>query len=131
VFNTAEYIVFLSRFYGLGAQNPNCASYRAMPKRTKTQEKLDVLKGWQQIAIFLGQPLSVAQRWAKSGMPVTREGRNVYASPEELTRWLGHESAGEPVQIASDSTDLSSELKRGLSYVRKHTPPARRKKRAA
>jgi hypothetical protein len=42
-------------------------------------------------------------------------------SPEELNRWLGRESAGEPVQ---------SELKRGLSYVRKHSPPARRKKRA-
>jgi hypothetical protein len=99
VFNTAEYIVSLSRFYGLGAQNPNCASYRAMPKRTKTQERLDVLKGWQQIATFLGQPRSVAQRWAKSGMPVTREGRSLHASPEELNRWLGRESAGEPVQI--------------------------------
>jgi len=87
------------------------------------------LKGWQQIASFLGQPLSVAQRWAKSGMPVTRQGRNVCASPEQLNRWLGRESAGEPVQIASDSTDLSSELKRGLSYVRKHS--LARKKRAA
>jgi hypothetical protein len=85
------------------------------------------LKNWQQIATFLGQPLSVAQRWAKSEMPVTHEGRNVYASPEELNRWLGRESAGEPVQIASESTDLSSELKRALSYVRKHSPPSRRK----
>ena len=98
-----------------------------MPKQKKESGSL---KGWQQIATFLGQPLSVAQRWAKSGMPVTREGRNVHASPEELNRWLGRESAGEPVQIASESTDLSSELKRGLSYVRKRSP-ARRKKRAA
>jgi hypothetical protein len=29
------------------------------------QQKL--LNGWQQIAEFLGQPSSVAQRWAKSG----------------------------------------------------------------
>jgi hypothetical protein len=62
-------------------------------------------------------------------MPVTREGRNVYASPEELNRWLGREAA-EPVQIASESTDLSSELKRGLSYVRKHSPTACKKKAA-
>ena len=102
-----------------------------MPKRTKTQEKLDVRKGWQQIATFLGQPLSVAQRWAKSGMPVTREGRSVHASPEELNRWLGRESAGEPVQIVTETADLTAELKRGLSYVRKNSPPARRKKRAA
>jgi len=39
------------------------------------------LKGWQQIAEFLGQPISVAQRWAKTGMPTTRQGRNVIAAP--------------------------------------------------
>jgi hypothetical protein len=59
-------------------------------------------------------------------MPVTREGRNFYASPEELNHWLGHESAGEPVKIASESTHLSSELKRGLLYVRKHRPSRRK-----
>ena len=81
----------------------------------------DVLKGWQQIAAFLGQPLSVAQRWAHSGMPVQRKGRYVYASREELNRWLGRESAGEPVQITTEATDLSSELRRGLSFVRKQS----------
>jgi hypothetical protein len=53
-------------------------------------------------------------------MPVTPEGRRVQTSPGELNRWLGRESAGEPVQIATENTDLSAELKRGLSYVRKH-----------
>jgi len=43
---------------------------------------------------------------------------------------MGRESAGEPVQIATETADLTSELKRGLSFVRKHTP-ARKKKRAA
>jgi hypothetical protein len=102
----------------------------SMPKPPKTRKnESGSLKGWQQIATFLGQPLSVAQRWAKSGMPVAREGRNVYASPEELNHWLGREAA-EPVQIAAETGDLSSELKRGLSYVRKHSP-ARKKTRAA
>jgi hypothetical protein len=96
----------------------------------KTNPKVASLKGWQQIATFLGQPLSVAQRWTRSGMPVTRQGRKVYAAPEELNHWLGREAA-EPVQIASENTDLSSELKRGLSYVRKHSPPGKSKKRAA
>jgi hypothetical protein len=46
------------------------------------------LKGWQDNAGFLGQPISVAQRWAKTGMPMTREGRFVTASPEALNEWL-------------------------------------------
>jgi hypothetical protein len=66
----------------------------------------------------LGLPVSTAQRWAKSGMPITHVGRLVQASPEELNRWLGREAA-EPVEIATESTDLSAELKRGLSYVKK------------
>jgi phage terminase Nu1 subunit (DNA packaging protein) len=84
------------------------------------KEESGLLVGWQQIANFLGQPLSVAQRWAKSGMPISREGRRAQASPEELNGWLGRESNDEPVQIATESPDLSSELKRGFSFVRKH-----------
>jgi hypothetical protein len=41
------------------------------------------LKGWSEIARFLGQPVAVAQRWARSGMPVAREGRFMYATREE------------------------------------------------
>jgi hypothetical protein len=98
-----------------------------MPKQKKESGSLN---GWQQIAAFLGQPVSVAERWAKSGMPVIREGRRVQASPDELNRWLVDESAGDPVQIATETADLTSELKRGLSFVRKDTP-TRKKKRAA
>jgi hypothetical protein len=87
------------------------------------------LNGWQQIAEFLGLPVSAAQRWAKSGMPVTREGRRVQASPDELNQWLGRE-VSEPVKIATEGTDLSAELKRGLSYVRSRTS-ARKRKRTA
>ena len=99
-----------------------------MPKQKKESGSLN---GWHEIADFLGQPTSVVQRWAKSGMPIAREGRRVQALPDQLNRWLVGESAGEPVQIATDSTDLGAELRRGLSFVRKHTPPARKKKRAA
>jgi hypothetical protein len=102
----------------------------AAPSRMAKATQRESLNGWQQIAEFLGQPSSVAQRWAKSGMPVTHEGRWVRASPEELNRWVGRESAGEPVHIATETADLTSELKRGLSFVRKHTP-ARKKKRAS
>ena len=92
-----------------------------MRNRKKPKPESDALKGWQEIAAFLGQPLSVAQRWADSGMPVEKRGRYVYSSREQLNRWLGRESAGEPVQIATDETDLSAELKRGLLFVRKES----------
>jgi hypothetical protein len=59
-------------------------------------------------------------------MPVEKRGRHIYSSREELNRWLGRKSAGEPVQIATDETDLSAELKLGLSLARKQS-----RKRAA
>jgi hypothetical protein len=51
------------------------------------------------------------------GMPVRKEGRFVSTSSEELTAWLGKES-GKPVHAVTETTDLTAELKRGLSYVR-------------
>ena len=100
-----------------------------MPKPPTTNtDSSGPLKGWQQIATFLGLPISAAQRWARSGMPVTREGRRVKASPEELNRWMERETS-EPVHIATESDDLSSELRRGLSYVKKQK--AQSKKKAA
>ena len=84
----------------------------------KKAESPQALKGWKQIAEFLGQPTSVAQRWAGEGMPLRREGRFVTTTPEELNAWLGKES-GKPVHVATDETDLTAELKRGLSFVRK------------
>ena len=101
----------------------------AAPGRTAKAKQPESLNGWQKIADFLGQPTFVSQRWARSGMPVIHEGRRVQASPDQLNRWLGRESAGEPVQIATETADLTSELKRGLSYVRRHAP-AHKKKRA-
>jgi hypothetical protein len=90
-----------------------------MPK-AKPKSKDRVLKGWGQIAEFLGQTVSVAQRWQKSGMPVTREGRSVFASPEDLTAWVGTEPGQkEPIHIAREAEDLLGDLKQGLAYVRK------------
>ena len=40
----------------------------AAPGRIAKAKQPESLNGWQQIATFLGQPSSVAQRWAKSGM---------------------------------------------------------------
>ena len=38
-------------------------------------------------------------------------------TPKELNAWLGKES-GKPVHVATANTDLTAELKRGLSFVR-------------
>jgi hypothetical protein len=76
------------------------------------------LRGWRQIAAFLGEPASVVQRWAAQGMPVRREGRFVTTTPEALNDWLGQESR-KPVHIATAETDLTAELKRGISFVRR------------
>ena len=86
----------------------------------KPKSKRRILKGWEEIAEFLGQTVSVAQRWQKSGMPVTREGRSVYAFSETLTAWVGTERGKKnPVCIASAGEDLVADLKQGLSYIRK------------
>ena len=96
-----------------------------MPKPAKKREAPKTppatLKGWQQIAAFLGEPPSVVQRWASDGMPVRKQGRYVETTPEELNAWLGKES-GKPVYVATEDTDLTAELKRGLSFVRAMKP---------
>ncbi len=91
-------------------------SSEQMPGRTRPD--MSLLKGWNQIAAFLGQPVAVAQRWARDGMPVRREGRYMVASSEELNRWLSVESGVSSVRVATESTDLMTELKRGLSAMR-------------
>jgi hypothetical protein len=96
-------------------------------KRTASHKKPDPaapLRGWREIASFLGEPVSVVQRWAAEGMPLRREGRFVSTSPEELNAWLGKES-GKPVHVSTENTDLSAELKRGLSFIRRQRNPSR------
>jgi len=75
------------------------------------------LKGWKQIADFLGEPVSVVKRWESEGMPVVKQGRFVSNTPEQLNHRLGRES-GKPVQVVTPQTDLTSELKRGIAFAR-------------
>lgn len=103
-----------------------------MRKRQKRGDKSknqqpNALKGWQQIAAFLGEPPSVVQRWASDGMPLRKQGRYVETTPAELNAWLGKES-GKPVHVATEDTDLTAELKRGLSFVRREKPAKRKSK---
>lgn len=88
-------------------------------KKSQTTKSSEII-GWEAIAKYLGQPVAVAQRWAKDGMPVTRKGRSITSNPEELSKWLGREAGGgEPVHVAqSTDQDLLKELRRGLKAAR-------------
>jgi hypothetical protein len=88
-----------------------------MTLKQKKNSEQKTLTGWHQISEFLGEPESVVHRWEKQGMPVHRHGRHVTATAQELNTWLGAES-GEPVQVATGETDLASEMKRTLAFLR-------------
>ena len=96
----------------------------------KSQKQPDSLKGWKQISEFLGEPVSVVKRWAAEGMPLQREGQFVSTSSNELNAWLGKES-GKPVHVATENTDLTAELKRGLSFIRREKQERPKNKQAA
>jgi len=98
--------------------------------RTKPRVQNERLKGWNEIASFLGQPVAVAQRWGRSGMPVKREGRFMYASREELSGYLGREVGLDvPVHIATENADLSADLKRALAHARAGKQDKKKSKR--
>jgi len=81
----------------------------------KSQEAPDTLKGWTAIGAFLGLPPATAQRWARDGMPVHREGRHTTANRAELEAWLGRESnMPAPAHVMTSSTDLSEAIKQSL-----------------
>lgn len=94
------------------------AKLQKQGQRSKGQPQPETLKGWKRISEFLGEPISVVKRWAADGMPVYREGQFVSISSDQLNAWLGRES-GKPVHVVTESTDLTDELKRGLSYIRR------------
>lgn len=98
---------------------------RVKAKTSASSAESGILRGWPAIAKFLSQPVSVAQRWGKTGMPVKRQGRFVTAVPDELNRWLGREAGGEPLHVAVAESDLAAELKRGLAYIRKQRTSAK------
>src|SRR5215469_8489282 len=86
------------------------------------------LKGWSSIAKYMAQSVATVQHWAKSGMPVSREGRSVVASPEALRDWLRRVSGQQGTQIVTDETDLSAALRSGLKDARatRRGKPAKR-----
>src|ERR1700736_3368170 len=95
------------------------------PPKALPSESSD-LRGWPAITQFLGMPNSTAHRWAKEGMPVRREGRNVVARPEELNQWL-QRTSGEAVgvHVVTPGSDLLKDLRASLAVQKssKNSPP--------
>ena len=100
---------------------------KSLPSKTSD------LRGWSVIAQFLGMPKSTIHRWAKEGMPVRREGRNVVARPEELNQWL-QQTAGEAagVHVVSPGSDLLQDLRASVAaQSSQREPKGKRAKRPA
>src|SRR5687767_2050351 len=91
-----------------------------MARKSKQPSPDGKLRGWKGIASYLGISESAAQRWAKQGMPVRREGRSTVAEQEDLRRWLGREShMPEAAHIATPETDVSAALKASITAMRR------------
>ena len=107
-------------FVETGCIQLNVGNHMAPKSNSKSKPATDSkeLKGWRQIAAFLGEPASVVQRWAAQGMPVRRQGRFVTATTKEINDWIGSQS-GKPVHVVTDNTDLTFELKRAVSFARR------------
>jgi phage terminase Nu1 subunit (DNA packaging protein) len=92
-----------------------------MPKRNKPQPQAQqALKGWKAIGAYLGIDAAAAQRWAKNGMPVRREGRFMVADADEIRRWLGREAhMPAPAYVATSDADVSAALKQSLAAAKK------------
>jgi|ERR1039458_7755853 hypothetical protein len=101
----------------------------AAPGRTAKARSLRSFASRLMIRVVIRSANLSGRTLGKIRNAVTHVGRRVHASPEERNRWLGRE-VSEPVQIAAETDDLTSKLKRGLSFARKHTP-GRKKKRAS
>lgn len=88
-------------------------------KQPKGESQSGVLKGWKDIARYLGIPVTTAQRWAKTGMPTDRQGRFTVANVEDLSKWLGREShMRAPAQIVTPGADLAVALKKSIVSAR-------------
>jgi phage terminase Nu1 subunit (DNA packaging protein) len=91
-----------------------------MRRSPKAKQTGQLLKGWQAIGSYLGIGAAAAQRWAKNGMPVRREGRFTVADADEIRRWLGREAhMPAPAYLAQPDADVAAALKQSLAAAKR------------
>jgi hypothetical protein len=94
-----------------------------MPKSEKKRGRAEppkTLKGWRAIGAYLGIGEASAQRWARGGMPVRREGRFTLAEVNEIRKWLGKEAhMSAPAHVLTNEADISAALKESISALRR------------
>ena len=91
-----------------------------MAKSSKAGQTSEILKGWKAIGSYLGIGTAAAQRWAKNGMPVRREGRFTVADTDEIRRWLGREAhMAAPAFVAPAGEEIAAALKQSLAAVKR------------
>jgi hypothetical protein len=89
-------------------------------KKAKVPHSPTTLKGWKAIGNYLGIGAPTAQRWAKGGMPVRREGRYTVADPDEVRQWLGREAhMSGPAYVATNDSDITAALKKSISVAKR------------
>jgi len=67
--------------------SPERSKKKPSSKKQSAAEVNAELKGWTDIARYLGIPIATAHRWASEGMPVRREGRFTVADREAVSAW--------------------------------------------
>lgn len=89
-------------------------------RKPKLTDEPEALKGWTAIGAFLGLAPATAQRWARDGMPVKRQGRFTTASRAELQEWIGREShMPAPAKVVTANTDLAAALKQAINAAKR------------
>jgi hypothetical protein len=100
---------------GMGLKSVSVNAKKKKNTASKPKNDNDTLKGWAAIGAFLSLPPATAQRWARDGMPVRKEGRFTVAEPAELEAWLGREShMAAPAKVVNDDTDLAAALRQSI-----------------
>jgi hypothetical protein len=89
-------------------------------QKAKPSEPPVTLKGWKAIGDYLGIGTAAAQRWARGGVPIRREGRFTVADADDIRRWLGREShMPAPAHISSSGSDVAAALKESIDVLRR------------
>ncbi len=93
-------------------KNPKTAKPKEAPPKK--------LQDWKAITSYLGVSRATAEHWAKTGMPVKRQGRYTVADTKELRQWLGKEAhMPAPAEVLAPGTDIAQALKESLSSIRR------------